>query len=70
MQYGIVFSKRTGQELADLAAAAARPLLRRKPWDLASTTSTPDRLSNGCVTLGVGMGALHPRWLAFGCRID
>ncbi|MFJ6095252.1 LLM class flavin-dependent oxidoreductase [Williamsia muralis] len=41
------------------------PLPRRKPWDLASTTTTLDRLSNGRVILGVGMGALHPGWLAF-----
>jgi alkanesulfonate monooxygenase SsuD/methylene tetrahydromethanopterin reductase-like flavin-dependent oxidoreductase (luciferase family) len=41
------------------------PVPRRKPWDLASTTTTLDRLSNGRVILGVGMGALHPGWLAF-----
>jgi alkanesulfonate monooxygenase SsuD/methylene tetrahydromethanopterin reductase-like flavin-dependent oxidoreductase (luciferase family) len=41
------------------------PLPRRKPWDLASTTTTLDRLSNGRVILSVGMGALHPGWLAF-----
>jgi alkanesulfonate monooxygenase SsuD/methylene tetrahydromethanopterin reductase-like flavin-dependent oxidoreductase (luciferase family) len=41
------------------------PLARRKPWDLASTTSTLDRLSGGRVILSVGLGALHPGWLAF-----
>lgn len=41
------------------------PLPRRKPWDLASTTATLDRLSGGRVILGVGLGALHPGWLAF-----
>ncbi|ORM34590.1 LLM class flavin-dependent oxidoreductase [Williamsia sp. 1135] len=41
------------------------PVPRRKPWDLASTTATLDRLSGGRVILGVGMGALHPGWLAF-----
>ncbi|MBF9316122.1 LLM class flavin-dependent oxidoreductase [Mycobacteroides chelonae] len=41
------------------------PLPRRKPWDLASTTATLDRLSGGRVILSVGMGALHDNWLAF-----
>jgi alkanesulfonate monooxygenase SsuD/methylene tetrahydromethanopterin reductase-like flavin-dependent oxidoreductase (luciferase family) len=41
------------------------PLPRRKPWDLASTTATLDRLSGGRVILSVGLGALHPGWLAF-----
>lgn len=41
------------------------PLSRRKPWDLASTTATLDRLSGGRVILSVGMGALHDNWLAF-----
>ncbi|WP_433168300.1 LLM class flavin-dependent oxidoreductase [Kribbella sp. CA-247076] len=32
------------------------PLPRRKPWDLAGQTSTVDNLSNGRVTLSVGLG--------------
>jgi alkanesulfonate monooxygenase SsuD/methylene tetrahydromethanopterin reductase-like flavin-dependent oxidoreductase (luciferase family) len=41
------------------------PLPRRKPWDLASTTATLDRLSGGRVILSVGLGALHEGWTAF-----
>lgn len=59
-----------------LAAAAMRtstirlgtmltPLPRRKPWDLATTTATLDRLSGGRVILSVGLGALHEGWTAF-----
>lgn len=59
-----------------LAAAAMRtstirlgtmltPAARFKPWDLASRVGTVDRLSNGRVQLSVGLGALHPGWLAF-----
>ena len=32
------------------------PLPRRKPWDLATTTATLDRLSGGRVILSVGLG--------------
>jgi alkanesulfonate monooxygenase SsuD/methylene tetrahydromethanopterin reductase-like flavin-dependent oxidoreductase (luciferase family) len=32
------------------------PLPRRKPWDVAGQTSTVDNLSNGRVTLAVGLG--------------
>ena len=59
-----------------LAAAAVRtttvrlgtmltPAARFKPWDLASRVGTVDRLSNGRAQLAVGLGALHPGWLAF-----
>lgn len=59
-----------------LAAAAMRttrirlgtmltPLPRIRPWDLAGRVATLDHLSNGRVQLAVGMGALHPGWLAF-----
>jgi len=41
------------------------PAARFKPWDLATRVSTLDRLSNGRVTLSVGLGALHDGWLAF-----
>lgn len=41
------------------------PLPRRKPWDLATTTATLDRLSGGRVILSVGLGALHEGWTAF-----
>lgn len=38
---------------------------RVKPWDLASRVGTLDRLSNGRVILGAGLGALHEGWTAF-----
>lgn len=41
------------------------PVSRWKPWDLASTVRTVDRLSNGRVILGAGLGALHGGWTAF-----
>jgi alkanesulfonate monooxygenase SsuD/methylene tetrahydromethanopterin reductase-like flavin-dependent oxidoreductase (luciferase family) len=41
------------------------PAARFKPWDLTSRVSTVDRLSNGRVTLSVGLGAVHAHWLAF-----
>jgi alkanesulfonate monooxygenase SsuD/methylene tetrahydromethanopterin reductase-like flavin-dependent oxidoreductase (luciferase family) len=34
------------------------PVSRRRPWKLASETATLDRLSNGRVTLTVGLGAI------------
>ena len=59
-----------------LAAAAMRtsalrlgtmltPAARIKPWDLASRVGTLDRLSGGRAQLAVGLGALHPGWVAF-----
>lgn len=41
------------------------PASRHRPWDLASRVASVDRLSDGRVTLGVGLGALHGNWLAF-----
>ncbi len=41
------------------------PAARYRPWDLASRVATVDRLSEGRVTLGVGLGALNGNWLAF-----
>jgi alkanesulfonate monooxygenase SsuD/methylene tetrahydromethanopterin reductase-like flavin-dependent oxidoreductase (luciferase family) len=60
-----------------LAAAAMRterirlgtditPLSRMRPWKLASETATLDRLSNGRVILGVGLGALDTGFAEFG----
>lgn len=41
------------------------PVPRVRPWDLASKVGTVDRLSNGRVILGAGLGALHDGWTAF-----
>jgi len=41
------------------------PAARFKPWDLATRVRTVDRLSDGRVTLSVGLGALHDGWTAF-----
>ncbi len=42
------------------------PLPRRKPWELASQVATVDRLSNGRVVLGVGLGAPDAGYAEFG----
>jgi hypothetical protein len=41
------------------------PAARWKPWDLASSVLTVDRLSEGRAVLSVGLGALHGGWTAF-----
>lgn len=41
------------------------PVPRYRPWDLASRVLSVDRLSQGRVVLGAGLGALHGNWLAF-----
>ena len=41
------------------------PIARNRPWELAGKVATLDNLSGGRVQLAVGMGALHPGWLAF-----
>ncbi len=41
------------------------PASRIRPWDLASRVGTVDRLSQGRVILGAGLGALHEGWTAF-----
>ena len=42
------------------------PPSRRRPWELASQVATVDRLSNGRVTLSVGMGAVDTGFDSFG----
>lgn len=39
---------------------------RRRPWELASQVATVDRLSDGRVTLSVGLGAVDTGMAAFG----
>jgi alkanesulfonate monooxygenase SsuD/methylene tetrahydromethanopterin reductase-like flavin-dependent oxidoreductase (luciferase family) len=46
------------------------PPSRRRPWELASQVATVDRLSNGRVTLGVGLGAIDSGFAAFGEECD
>lgn len=46
------------------------PLSRMRPWKLASETATLDHLSNGRVTLGVGLGAVDTGFAEFGEVID
>ncbi len=41
------------------------PIGRHRPWDLAARVGTVDRLSNGRVVLGVGLGAQNDNWRAF-----
>ena len=59
-----------------LAAAAVRterirlgtlltPVARYRPWDLAQSVATVDRLSQGRVVLGAGLGAVNANWLSF-----
>ncbi len=46
-------------------ATLLTPASRYRPWDLASSVASVDRLSGGRATLGVGLGALNGNWLAF-----
>ncbi len=46
------------------------PPSRRRPWELASQVATVDRLSNGRVTLSVGLGALDSGFETFGEECD
>lgn len=41
------------------------PVARHRPWDLASSVGTVDRLSGGRAIVGAGLGALHDGWTAF-----
>lgn len=42
------------------------PLSRMRPWEMASKTATLDNLSNGRVTLSVGLGAVDSGFESFG----
>ncbi len=46
------------------------PPSRRRPWELASQVATVDRLSNGRVTLSVGLGAVDTGFETFGEECD
>lgn len=46
------------------------PLPRRRPWELASQAATVDRLSNGRVVVGVGLGAPSSGYESFGETTD
>jgi alkanesulfonate monooxygenase SsuD/methylene tetrahydromethanopterin reductase-like flavin-dependent oxidoreductase (luciferase family) len=46
------------------------PPSRRRPWELASQVATVDRLSDGRVTLSVGLGAPDTGMAAFGEECD
>ena len=41
------------------------PASRHRPWDLASSVGSVDRISGGRAIMTVGLGALHPGWTAF-----
>lgn len=43
---------------------------RRRPWELASQVATVDRLSDGRVTLSVGLGAVDSGMASFGEECD
>ena len=45
------------------------PVSRMRPWKLASETETLDRLSNGRVTLSVGLGALDTGFAEFSGKL-
>ena len=46
------------------------PPSRRRPWELAGQVATVDRLSDGRVTLSVGLGALDSGFETFGEECD
>ena len=46
------------------------PPSRKRPWELAGQVATVDRLSNGRVTLSVGLGAIDSGFAAFGEECD
>ena len=46
------------------------PLSRMRPWELASKTVTLDHLSDGRVTLAVGLGAVDSGFAQFGEQTD
>jgi alkanesulfonate monooxygenase SsuD/methylene tetrahydromethanopterin reductase-like flavin-dependent oxidoreductase (luciferase family) len=46
------------------------PPSRRRPWELASQVATVDRVSNGRVTLSVGLGAIDSGFDTFGEECD
>jgi alkanesulfonate monooxygenase SsuD/methylene tetrahydromethanopterin reductase-like flavin-dependent oxidoreductase (luciferase family) len=41
------------------------PVPARRPWELAAQIGSIDRLSNGRLTVAVGLGAVNANWLSF-----
>ena len=68
-----VFGQDPWGQLAAAAVSTARirlgtlltPVPARRPWELAAQCGTVDRLSNGRLTLGVGLGAVNANWSSF-----
>lgn len=63
---GLASARTTRIRIGTMLTAPAR----RRPWELASQVATVDRLSDGRVTLSVGLGAPSSGFAAFGLECD